>query len=93
MTPSERDCEGLPTRTSSVGSAMPDCVQPKRDPLYPFGHQLPTLCSERTRADELILIECWASSFVLDFHARLLSNGHVMACSPKNGPPEMGVPR
>ena len=46
---------------------------------YPCGHQLPTLWSETDEPADLMFIECSSSSFVLDFYARLLSNGHVTA--------------
>jgi hypothetical protein len=46
---------------------------------YPCGHQLPTLWSGTAETHDIDFVASWGSSFVVDFHARFLSNGHVTA--------------
>ena len=48
-------------------------------PNFPCGHQLPTLSSSMAERLDMDFVESWSSSFLIDFHARFLSNGHVTA--------------
>jgi len=46
-------------------------------PFYPCGDKLPVLVSSECSLEDMIFIEMWANSFVVDLFVRLTTNGNI----------------